>query len=115
MVRSADLACGIGGRVHPPYKWVTEAVWRRFERMVFTTQCPRCGKVLWFASNRAGKMTICPACGAVMTLTAPEGVQPGADAWLNVKPLDEGLAGGQVNLPGIIPPGATSSAGIPQG
>jgi hypothetical protein len=83
--------------------------------MVFTTQCPRCGKVLWFASNRAGKMTICPACGAVMTLTVPEGVQPGADAGLNVKPLDEGQAGGQVNLAGIIPPGATSSAGIPQG
>ncbi len=39
--------------------------------MVFTTQCPQCGKILWFASNLTGKLTICPACGAVMKLTPP--------------------------------------------
>jgi phage FluMu protein Com len=39
--------------------------------MVFTTRCPRCGKILWFASGLAGKLTICPACGAVMKLTPP--------------------------------------------
>src|SRR5450432_2697718 len=39
--------------------------------MVFTTQCPQCGKILWFASNLTGKLTICPACGAVMRLTPP--------------------------------------------
>jgi hypothetical protein len=39
--------------------------------MVFTTQCPQCGKVLWFGSSLAGKLTICPACGAVMRLTVP--------------------------------------------
>ncbi|HEY1922773.1 MAG TPA: hypothetical protein VGG44_08395, partial [Tepidisphaeraceae bacterium] len=39
--------------------------------MVFTTQCPQCGKILWFASNLTGKQTICPACGAVMRLTPP--------------------------------------------
>src|ERR1700722_19455949 len=39
--------------------------------MVFTTQCPKCGKILWFASNLTGKQTICPACGAVMRLTPP--------------------------------------------
>jgi DNA-directed RNA polymerase subunit RPC12/RpoP len=39
--------------------------------MVFTYQCSQCGKVLWFASNLAGKLTICPACGAVMRLTPP--------------------------------------------
>jgi len=39
--------------------------------MVFTTRCPQCGKILWFASNLAGKLTICPACGTVMKLTPP--------------------------------------------
>jgi hypothetical protein len=39
--------------------------------MVFTTRCPQCGKILWFAGNLAGKLTICPACGAVMRLTPP--------------------------------------------
>ncbi len=39
--------------------------------MVFTTQCPQCGKILWFASNLTGKLTICPACGGVLRLTPP--------------------------------------------
>src|SRR6202453_5338221 len=39
--------------------------------MVFTTQCPQCGKILWFASNLTGKLTICPACGAVMKRAPP--------------------------------------------
>ncbi|HEX4054238.1 MAG TPA: DUF4159 domain-containing protein [Tepidisphaeraceae bacterium] len=44
--------------------------------MVFTTQCPQCGKILWFASNLTGKLTICPACGAVMHLTPPPQANP---------------------------------------
>ena len=44
--------------------------------MVFTTRCPQCGKILWFASNLAGKLTICPACGAVMKLTPPPDAPP---------------------------------------
>jgi Domain of unknown function (DUF4159) len=44
--------------------------------MVFTTQCPQCGKILWFTSNLTGKLTICPACGAVMHLTPPPEAQP---------------------------------------
>lgn len=46
--------------------------------MVFTTQCPQCGKILWFGSNLAGKLTICPACGAVMRLTVPPPPEPPA-------------------------------------
>ena len=49
--------------------------------MVFTTRCPQCGKILWFAGNLAGKLTICPACGAVMRLTPPpEPSAPEAEA-----------------------------------
>jgi hypothetical protein len=44
--------------------------------MVFTTQCPQCGKILWFASNLTGKLTICPACGGVMRLTPPPDAAP---------------------------------------
>jgi phage FluMu protein Com len=44
--------------------------------MVFTYQCPQCGKVLWFASNLTGKLTICPACGAVNRLTQPPDAPP---------------------------------------
>ena len=39
--------------------------------MVFTTQCPKCGKILWFSSKLAGTVTICPACGGTMLLEAP--------------------------------------------
>src|ERR1700722_14220936 len=46
--------------------------------MVFTTQCPQCGKILWFASNLAGKLTICPACGTVIKLTPPPDAPPAA-------------------------------------
>jgi hypothetical protein len=48
--------------------------------MVFTTRCPQCGKILWFASNLAGKLTICPACGAVMKLTPPPDAPPTPEA-----------------------------------
>jgi hypothetical protein len=44
--------------------------------MVFTTSCPKCGKILWFASNLAGKLTICPACGTVIRYTPPADTEP---------------------------------------
>jgi hypothetical protein len=36
--------------------------------MFSTTQCPKCGKILWFSSKLAGTNSVCPACGGVMKL-----------------------------------------------
>jgi hypothetical protein len=39
--------------------------------MVFTTQCPKCGKILWFSNKLAGTLSICPACGGTLRLEPP--------------------------------------------
>jgi uncharacterized protein DUF4159 len=47
--------------------------------MYSTTQCPKCGKILWFSATLAGTTSICPACGGVMRLeaAAPAAEPPG--------------------------------------
>ncbi|MGA3065655.1 MAG: DUF4159 domain-containing protein [Tepidisphaeraceae bacterium] len=52
--------------------------------MLFTTQCPQCGKILSFSDKLAGTQSICPACGGKVFLNAPPtapdapAVSPGA-------------------------------------
>lgn len=44
--------------------------------MVFTAQCPQCGKILWYSDKLAGTVTICPACGGMMRLPIAEAPPP---------------------------------------
>jgi phage FluMu protein Com len=77
--------------------------------MVFTYQCPQCGKVLWFASGLAGKLTICPACGAVNRLTPPPQV-PAVPPDVPAAPPDELAAAAEDTA---IAPAAETPAAAP--
>jgi hypothetical protein len=74
--------------------------------MYSTTQCPKCGKILWFSSKLAGTNTVCPACGGVMRLEPAPPPAPAENAPENPPPSAAGEAAPATPVPPVASPAA---------